>query len=75
MELMAVHTQEELQASHAAYVRRHPELPALLGDFLQALLLRQPPDPPTFAATFFAPFATRRPPSPPFRSACPPSPP
>ncbi|KYO29644.1 ciliogenesis-associated TTC17-interacting protein isoform A [Alligator mississippiensis] len=66
---------EELQASHAAYVRRHPELPALLGDFLQALLLRQPPDPPTFAATFFAPFATRRPPSPPFRSACPPSPP
>ncbi|XP_062434986.1 ciliogenesis-associated TTC17-interacting protein isoform X2 [Rhea pennata] len=53
---------EELQASHATFVRRHPELGALLADFLQALLLRRPPDPVAFAADFFAPFARRRPP-------------
>ncbi|KAM8806932.1 ciliogenesis-associated TTC17-interacting protein [Eudromia elegans] len=53
---------EELQASHATFMRQHPELRALLADFLQALLLRQPPDPVAFAAGFFAPFARRRPP-------------
>ncbi|KAM9235824.1 ciliogenesis-associated TTC17-interacting protein [Leptosomus discolor] len=45
---------EELQVSHAAYLRQHPELQALLADFLQALLLRQPRDPISFAAQFFA---------------------
>ncbi|XP_056205094.1 ciliogenesis-associated TTC17-interacting protein [Falco biarmicus] len=45
---------EELQASHAAYVQQHPELRALLSDFLQALLLQQPCDPISFAAQFFA---------------------
>ncbi|KAM6200720.1 ciliogenesis-associated TTC17-interacting protein [Sarcoramphus papa] len=45
---------EDLQASHAAYVRQHPELRALLADFLQALLLQQPCDPVSFAAKFFA---------------------
>ncbi|KAK4817603.1 hypothetical protein QYF61_020269 [Mycteria americana] len=61
--------QEELQASHAAYVQQHPELRALLADFLQALLLRQPHDPTSFAAQFFAPFACQRPPGTPFASA------
>uniref|UniRef100_A0A8C4KRS1 Ciliogenesis-associated TTC17-interacting protein n=2 Tax=Dromaius novaehollandiae TaxID=8790 RepID=A0A8C4KRS1_DRONO len=60
---------EELQASHAAFVRRHPELGALLADFLQALLLRQPPDPVAFAAAFFAPFAHRWPPGTRFAAA------
>ncbi|XP_075367752.1 LOW QUALITY PROTEIN: ciliogenesis-associated TTC17-interacting protein [Mycteria americana] len=60
---------EELQASHAAYVQQHPELRALLADFLQALLLRQPHDPTSFAAQFFAPFACQRPPGTPFASA------
>ncbi|XP_032045951.1 ciliogenesis-associated TTC17-interacting protein [Aythya fuligula] len=60
---------EELQASHSTYTRRHPELAALLADFLQALLLRQPPDPVLFAARFFAPFARRHPPGPPFASS------
>ncbi|XP_042640142.1 ciliogenesis-associated TTC17-interacting protein isoform X1 [Tyto alba] len=46
---------EELQASHAAYIHRHPELWVLLADFLQALLLQQPHDPVSFAAQFFAP--------------------
>ncbi|XP_027735278.1 ciliogenesis-associated TTC17-interacting protein isoform X1 [Empidonax traillii] len=45
---------EELQLSHAAYLQQHPEVRALLSDFLQALLLRQPHDPLSFAAEFFA---------------------
>ncbi|POI23189.1 hypothetical protein CIB84_013063, partial [Bambusicola thoracicus] len=61
--------QEELRASHSTYVQQHPELFALLADFLQALLLRQPPDPILFAAEFFAPFARRQPPGPSFASS------
>ncbi|XP_062353997.1 ciliogenesis-associated TTC17-interacting protein [Cinclus cinclus] len=45
---------DELQLSHAAYLQQHPEVRALLSDFLQALLLQQPPDPISFAAEFFA---------------------
>ncbi|XP_071418106.1 ciliogenesis-associated TTC17-interacting protein [Pithys albifrons albifrons] len=44
---------EELQLSHAAYLQQHPEVRALLSDFLQALLLQQPHDPISFAAEFF----------------------
>ncbi|XP_028598020.2 ciliogenesis-associated TTC17-interacting protein [Podarcis muralis] len=65
---------EELQASHATYVRRHPELRALLADFLQLLLLRKPDDVVTFAADFFAPFSAERPPCRSFRSSDKPSP-
>uniref|UniRef100_A0A8C3JQ91 Ciliogenesis-associated TTC17-interacting protein n=1 Tax=Calidris pygmaea TaxID=425635 RepID=A0A8C3JQ91_9CHAR len=54
----------ELQASHAAYIQQHPELWALLADFLQALLLHQPRDPISFAAQFFAPFPAPPPPTP-----------
>ncbi|KAM6348663.1 ciliogenesis-associated TTC17-interacting protein [Alca torda] len=60
---------EELQASHAAYVRQHPEVWALLADFLQALLLHQPHDPVSFAAQFFTPFAHQQPPGTRFASA------
>lgn len=66
--------QEELQASHATYVRRHPELSALLADFLQLLLLRKPEDVVTFAAEFFAPFSAQRPPGRSFQSSDKPSP-
>ncbi|XP_018862984.1 ciliogenesis-associated TTC17-interacting protein isoform X2 [Parus major] len=45
---------EELQLSHAAYLQQHPEVRALLSDFLRALLLQQPQDPISFAAEFFA---------------------
>ncbi|XP_053125728.1 ciliogenesis-associated TTC17-interacting protein isoform X3 [Hemicordylus capensis] len=65
---------EELQASHATYVRRHPELSALLADFLQLLLLRKPDDVVTFAAEFFAPFSAQRPPCRSFQSSDKPSP-
>nr|XP_021146190.1 ciliogenesis-associated TTC17-interacting protein isoform X3 [Columba livia] len=60
---------EQLEASHTTYVRQHPELLALLADFLQALLLQQPPDPISFAAQFFAPFACQFPAGTPFASA------
>ncbi|XP_031971140.1 ciliogenesis-associated TTC17-interacting protein isoform X2 [Corvus moneduloides] len=45
---------DELQLSHAAYLQQHPEVRALLSDFLQALLFQQPHDPISFAAEFFA---------------------
>ncbi|XP_056352068.1 ciliogenesis-associated TTC17-interacting protein isoform X2 [Oenanthe melanoleuca] len=45
---------DELQLSHAAYLQQHPEVRALLSDFLQALLLQQPHDPISFASEFFA---------------------
>ncbi|XP_062972815.1 ciliogenesis-associated TTC17-interacting protein isoform X4 [Elgaria multicarinata webbii] len=65
---------EELQASHATYVRHHPELSALLADFLQLLLLRKPDDVVTFAAEFFAPFSAQNPPCRSFQSSDKPSP-
>lgn len=46
--------QDELQLSHAAYLQQHPEVRALLSDFLRALLFQQPHDPISFAAEFFA---------------------
>ncbi|XP_044294216.1 ciliogenesis-associated TTC17-interacting protein [Varanus komodoensis] len=65
---------EELQASHATYMRRHPELSALLADFLQLLLLRKPDDVVAFAAEFFAPFSVQNPPCRSFQSSDKPSP-
>uniref|UniRef100_A0A8C5S343 Ciliogenesis-associated TTC17-interacting protein n=1 Tax=Laticauda laticaudata TaxID=8630 RepID=A0A8C5S343_LATLA len=65
---------EELQASHATYVRRHPELNILLADFLQLLLLHKPDDVVIFAAEFFAPFSAQQPPCRSFRSSDRPSP-
>ncbi|XP_039349593.1 ciliogenesis-associated TTC17-interacting protein [Mauremys reevesii] len=65
---------EELQAGHTSYARRHPELRALLADFLQLLLLHKPDDVLTFAAEFFAPFASQHPPGSTFRASGKPSP-
>ncbi len=55
-------TQEELKADSSSYVRQHPELKALLADFLQFLMLRKPQDVFSFARDFFAPFASQSPP-------------
>ncbi|XP_044160009.1 ciliogenesis-associated TTC17-interacting protein [Bufo gargarizans] len=49
---------EELLSDHETYLRRHPEIKALLGDFMQFLLLRKPEDVITFAAEFFGPFSS-----------------
>ncbi|KAG2459689.1 CATIP protein, partial [Polypterus senegalus] len=51
---------EELKASHAVYLRHHPELKALMADFLQFLLLRKPADIFIFAADYFAPFSSQK---------------
>ncbi|XP_010752887.2 ciliogenesis-associated TTC17-interacting protein [Larimichthys crocea] len=55
---------EELKADHASYLRQHPEIRALISDFLQFLLLRKPDDVFQFAREYFLPFASRRPPEP-----------
>ncbi|CAL1528736.1 unnamed protein product [Lymnaea stagnalis] len=52
---------EELKSDHATYMRHHPELRALLADFLQFLLLRKPDDVLAFAANYFAAFSTSMP--------------
>ncbi|XP_051562229.1 ciliogenesis-associated TTC17-interacting protein isoform X2 [Myxocyprinus asiaticus] len=53
---------EELKADYLSYVRQHPELKALMADFLQFLLLRKPQDVFSFARDFFAPFSSQSPP-------------
>ncbi|KAJ3595018.1 hypothetical protein NHX12_004323 [Muraenolepis orangiensis] len=50
---------EELMADHASYLRQHPELRALLADFLQFLLLRKPDNVIHFAKEYFLPFSSR----------------
>ncbi|XP_043930744.1 ciliogenesis-associated TTC17-interacting protein [Protopterus annectens] len=60
---------EELKADHTTYTRHHPELKALLADFLQFLLLRKPEDVTTFAAEYFAPFSSQEEPEQSFRSS------
>lgn len=48
---------EELKAAHTLYLRQHPEIRALISDFLQFLLLRKPDDVFQFAREYFLPFA------------------
>ncbi|KAG8547952.1 hypothetical protein GDO81_027060, partial [Engystomops pustulosus] len=60
---------EELLSDHETYLRRHPELKALLGDFMQFLLLRKPEDVVTFAAEFFGSFSSAQERSETFRSS------
>ncbi|XP_076471459.1 ciliogenesis-associated TTC17-interacting protein-like [Babylonia areolata] len=57
---------EELKNDHTVYMRHHPELKALLADFLQFLLLRKPDDVIAFAAEYFAAFSTTMPASTPY---------
>ncbi|KAG7465385.1 hypothetical protein JOB18_034437 [Solea senegalensis] len=53
---------EELKADNASYLRKHPEVRALISDFLQFLLLRKPDDVFRFARDYFLPFASHCPP-------------
>uniref|UniRef100_A0A1A8FKA6 Ciliogenesis-associated TTC17-interacting protein n=1 Tax=Nothobranchius korthausae TaxID=1143690 RepID=A0A1A8FKA6_9TELE len=55
---------EELKADHTSYLRQHPEIRALLSDFLLSLLLRKPNNVFQFAREYFLPFAPRRSPQP-----------
>ncbi|XP_063318369.1 ciliogenesis-associated TTC17-interacting protein isoform X2 [Pelmatolapia mariae] len=52
---------EELKADHSSYLRQHPEIRALISDFLQLLLLRKPDDVFLFAREYFTTFASRHP--------------
>ncbi|RDD40202.1 Ciliogenesis-associated TTC17-interacting protein [Trichoplax sp. H2] len=45
---------EELEAQRMTYLGRHPEIKAILADFLQFLLLKKPDDPCAFASEFFS---------------------
>ncbi|XP_037537394.1 ciliogenesis-associated TTC17-interacting protein [Nematolebias whitei] len=53
---------EELHADRASYLKEHPEVRALLSDFLAFLLLRKPDDVFQSAREYFRTFASRRPP-------------
>ncbi|XP_078120758.1 ciliogenesis-associated TTC17-interacting protein isoform X1 [Sander vitreus] len=55
---------EELKADHASYLRQHPDIRALISDFLQFLLLRKPDDVFQVAREYFLPFASHCPPEP-----------
>jgi hypothetical protein len=48
---------DELKEDHVNYMKRHPELKAILGDFLQFLLMRKPSDVIEFAADFFSSYS------------------
>ncbi|KAM9719363.1 ciliogenesis-associated TTC17-interacting protein [Menidia menidia] len=52
----------ELKAAHTSYLRQHPEIRALISDFLQFLLLRKPNDVFQFAKEYFIPFSSTHPP-------------
>ncbi|XP_013388664.1 ciliogenesis-associated TTC17-interacting protein-like [Lingula anatina] len=49
---------EQLVNDHTVYMKKHPELKALLADFTQFLLLRKPDDVISFAADYFSSFST-----------------
>ncbi|XP_030608288.1 ciliogenesis-associated TTC17-interacting protein isoform X2 [Archocentrus centrarchus] len=55
---------EELKADHSSYLRKHPEIRALVSDFLQLLLLRKPDDVFLFTRQYFTSFVSRCPPEP-----------
>ncbi|XP_060939802.1 ciliogenesis-associated TTC17-interacting protein [Limanda limanda] len=50
---------EELKADHSLYFRKHPEIRAIISDFMQFLLLRKPDDVFRFAKDYFLPFASQ----------------
>ncbi|XP_077390150.1 ciliogenesis-associated TTC17-interacting protein [Festucalex cinctus] len=49
---------EELKADHASYLKAHPQIRALISDFLQFLLLKKPDDVFQFAREYFLPFTS-----------------
>ena len=49
--------QEQLEIAHKEYMSAHPELKAILADFLQSLLIHKPDNVYQFARDAFAPFA------------------
>eukprot|EP01137_Pigoraptor_chileana_P011627 Opistho-2@62801 len=60
MELMSdfIQKKDQLRRDHQTYIEQHPELTALLSDFMSVLLQRTPDNVYEFAAEFFGPFST-----------------
>lgn len=60
MELLShfLDRKEELINDHETYIRRKPELRAVIEDFCQFVLLRKPDDIVQFAAEYFAPLSS-----------------
>jgi hypothetical protein len=56
--------QTELSAAYKTYLLDHPELRALLSDFLQKMLLAKPRNILDFSKAFFQPFLVARPDTP-----------
>lgn len=66
--------QAELKDDHNLYIRQHPELQALIADYLQFLLLRKPEDTIAFAADYFSSFASHMPSTTPYMQSAAPTP-
>lgn len=49
--------QTALIEDHSQFVKDHPELGAILADFIQSLLLHKPDDVYRFTYDFFAPYS------------------
>ncbi|CAE7941344.1 catip [Symbiodinium sp. KB8] len=52
--LLLIAAQAEQKASNAAYLQSHPEINAMLNDFMTSMLLQKPDDPYAFASQHFA---------------------
>ncbi|XP_078573296.1 ciliogenesis-associated TTC17-interacting protein-like isoform X1 [Branchiostoma floridae x Branchiostoma japonicum] len=58
---MFLDRKDQLKNDHTMYMRHHPELQAILADFLQFLLLRKPEDIFPFAVDYFSSFSSQLP--------------
>ena len=54
--MLFFYRQEELVADHVTYMKQHPELQAIVADFVQHLLIRRPNDVFKSAEEFFSTF-------------------
>ncbi|CAB1341382.1 unnamed protein product [Coregonus sp. 'balchen'] len=62
---------DKFKEEHASYMRQHPELHAMMANFLQFLLLQKPSDVFMFIREDFSPFTSRRPPGVTFNTSSP----
>jgi len=54
--VVCILNQVELNASHASYMAHHPDLRALLSDYMQQLLIEKPSDVLEFSIQYFSAF-------------------
>ncbi|GAB1610250.1 hypothetical protein Ahia01_001311000 [Argonauta hians] len=68
MKSKLIDRKDKFMNDFSVYLRRNPEIRALLADFLQYLLLEKPDDVVRFAAEYFSPFSIHLTPPPTFYS-------